>query len=140
MTRTTDNGLYNPFSSNKKKDDMKERKKIIEKANPDFVISIHMNSYSASSSRGAQVFYKEGDSNSELLAKSIQKQFVQNLIKPRKTAQSGDYYILNCTKFTSVIVECGFISNKEEESLLLTKEYKDKVCYNILCGMIAYTM
>ena len=140
MTRTNESGLYSPFAINKKKDDMKNRKSIIEKAKPDAVISIHMNSYSASSSRGAQCFYNKDNKNSKMLADSIQKQFVQNLVKPRKTTQSGDYYMLNCTQYSSVIVECGFISNQEEEKLLLNKDYKDNVCYSILCGILSYLM
>lgn len=140
MTRTNQNGLYSPFASNKKKDDMLARKKIIQNANPDFVVSIHMNSFDAQSSRGAQVFYNKDNQNSKQLAEHIQKQFVSNLTKPRKNCEQGDYYILNSTIFPSVIVECGFISNKEEEQLLLTNEYKNKVCYSILCGILEYML
>lgn len=140
MTRTNENGLYSPFASNKKKDDMLARQKIIEKTNPDIVISIHMNSYAVSSSRGAQVFFNSEIENSKLLADEIQKQFVKNLVKPRQTTQKGDYFILNCTNIPSVIVECGFISNQEEEQLLISDGYKDKVCYSILCGILSYMM
>lgn len=138
MTRTNDSGLYSPFAVNKKKDDMKKRKQIIEKAKPDIVISIHMNSTQGKSSRGAQVFYNKENEHSIYLANSIQKQFQDKLVKPRKTAQSGDYYIVNCTPYASVIVECGFLSNKEEEKLLLSNDYKNNVCYSILCGIIDY--
>lgn len=138
MTRTTDGGLYSPFAVNKKKDDMKKRKEIIERANPDVVVSIHMNSTTYSSSRGAQVFYNSENENSKNLAESIQKQFQDKLIKPRKTAQSGDFFITSCTNFPSVIVECGFLSNREEEQLLLSSNYKTNVAYSILCGILAY--
>lgn len=140
MTRTNQNGLYSPFASNKKKDDMLVRKKIIENAKPDFIVSIHMNSFDSQSSRGAQVFYNKNNENSKLLAEQIQKQFISNLTKARKTCQHGDYYILNSTIYPSVIVECGFISNKEEEQLLLTEEYRNKVCFSILCGLLGYMM
>ena len=111
MTRTNDSGLYSPFAVNKKK---------------------------GKSSRGAQVFYNKENEHSINLANSIQKQFQDKLVKPRKTAQSGDYYIVNCTPYASVIVECGFLSNKEEEKLLLSNDYKNNVCYSILCGIIDY--
>ena len=140
MTRTNQNGLYSPFAGNKKKDDMLARKNIIQNAKPDFVVSIHMNSFDTQSSRGAQVFYNRDNQNSQLLAEHIQKQFVNNLTKARKTCQQGDYYILNSTIYPSVIVECGFISNKEEEQLLLTEEYKNRVCYSILCGVLEYML
>lgn len=138
MTRTGDGGLYSPFAVNKKKDDMKKRKEIIEKSSPNVVVSIHMNSTTYASSRGAQVFYNSENENSKLLAENIQQQFVDKLIKPRKTAQSGDFFITSCTNFPSVIVECGFLSNREEEQLLLSSDYKTNVAYSILCGILAY--
>ncbi len=140
MTRTNDNGLYSPFAKNKKKDDMKQRQKIIEDTSPDMVISIHMNSFPESSSRGAQVFYAKDSAEGKLLADSIQDQFVKNLVKPRQSSEVGDYYIVNCTTAPSVIVECGFVSNPEEEQLLLQEDYKDKVCYSVVCGILKYLM
>ena len=38
-------------------------KEIIENTNPDLVVSVHMNKYSLSTRRGAQVFYKQNDEN-----------------------------------------------------------------------------
>jgi len=137
MTRTTDNGLYNPLATNKKKDDMKKRKAIVENSNADFVISIHMNSYNLTSC-GAQVFYGEGDEPSQLLANNIQKYFIKYLQKPRQETKVGDYYILNAIKAPSVLVECGYLSNPTEEALLLTEDYKKEVCYCILLGVLEY--
>lgn len=136
MTRKDLNGLYPIYSTNRKKDDMKQRAKIIKKSNADLVLSIHMNSFPLESSRGAQVFFKDGDISSQTLANNIQQMFVQNLPKARTNAQKGDYYILNCSNTPSVIVECGFLSNKEEESLLITKSYMQKVCLCIAYGVI----
>lgn len=138
MTRTNDNGLYDIFSSNKKKDDMLERKRIIEKSGAEIVVSIHMNSFALKSCRGAQVFYKDGDEKSLSLASSIQECFVSSISGARNNADKGDYYILNCSDATSVIVECGFLSNPEEESLLLSESHKQKICYAILCGILNY--
>lgn len=138
MTRTNEGGLYGAFSRNKKKDDMQKRKQIIENSSADVVVSLHMNSYPSQSSRGAQVFYNKDSENSKSLAKSIQNQFLKSLVKPRKSCLPGDYYMVSCTKVPSVIVECGFVSNAEEEKLLLSDEYREKVCYSILCGVVLY--
>ena len=137
MTRTTDSGLYSPFASNKKKDDMKKRREIIENANADFVISIHMNSYS-SKSQGAQVFYGKDDEPSKKLADNLQTYFIKYLEKARKETKVGDYYMLNAIKAPSVLVECGYLSNPNEETLLLKEDYKKEVCYSILLGVLAY--
>lgn len=137
MTRTTESGLYNPLATNKKRDDMKKRKSIIENANADFVISIHMNSYS-SSSHGAQVFYGKDDQPSKLLATNIQKHFVKNLQDARDEIKVGDYFMLNEIKSPSVLIECGYLSNPKEEALLVTEQYKNEVCYSILLGVLEY--
>lgn len=137
MTRNSESGLYSPLATNKKKDDMKKRKQIVENSNADFVISIHMNSYT-SSSIGAQVFYGEGDEPSKNLAQNIQNYFIKNLQNARQEIKVGDYFMLNAIKSPSVLVECGFLSNPKEEALLITDEYKKEVCYNILLGILTY--
>lgn len=138
MTRTTKNGLYNIFAENKKKDDMKKRQEIIYGSGADLVISIHMNSFSLESSKGAQVFYKEGNISSKALADSIQENFVLNIENARPKADKGDYFILNCSTKPSVIVECGFLSNPKEESKLLKEDYREKLCYNIFAGALNF--
>lgn len=137
MTRTTESGLYNPLATNKKRDDMKKRRQIIENANADFVVSIHMNSYSSSAS-GAQVFYGNDDEPSKLLATTIQKHFLANLQNAKKEIKIGDYYMLNEIKSPSVLIECGYLSNPKEEALLISEEYKNEVCYSILLGILEY--
>ena len=138
LTRKNLNGLYSNFSTNKKKDDMLARKKIIEESNADIVVSLHMNAFPLEECRGAQVFYNPESETSKTLANSIQDIFIQSLPQARKNADTGDYYMLNCTDVPAVIVECGFISNPEEEKLLLSEDYREKVCYSILCGIVKY--
>ena len=139
LTRKTDAGLYGLATENLKRKDMQKRQEIINKERPNLVVSIHLNKYSLSTRRGAQVFYKDGDENAKLLANSIQNAF--NLMEdaPRQSsALVGDYYILNCSKYPSVIAECGFLSNPEDEKLLITNEYQDKIAYNIYKGIVEY--
>ncbi len=139
LTRSSEAGLYGTATSNLKKKDMLKRKEIINNASPTLVISVHMNNYSVSSRRGAQVFYKASDSNAKKLASNIQKSFNEMKEATREcSALTGDYYILNCSNFPSVIAECGFLSNPEEESLLVTNEYQEKIAYAIFKGAIEY--
>ena len=138
LTRNSLDGLYKPDSDNIKKDDMLARKEIIEKSNADLIVSIHMNYFPLESAKGAQVFYNPQSDVSHALADSIQSVFAANLTMSRPNSEVGDYYMLNCTNVPAVIVECGFLSNPEEEALLLTEEYRKKVCYYILCGIVKY--
>lgn len=138
LTRSDMNGLYSPFASNKKRSEMEKRKQIIEKTDPDLVVSIHMNSYPSSQTRGAQVFYADGSENGQALADKVQMVLSKNVEYAKKTAKVGDYYILNCTENPSILIECGFLSNPEEEVILQDENYMHDFCYNVLCGILLY--
>ena len=139
LTRNSDAGLYGLATKNLKRKDMQKRRDIINEANPHLVVSIHMNKYSLSTRRGAQVFYKNGDENAKKLATSIQNNFNAMEEASRKCSiLTGDYYLLNCTEYTSVIAECGFLSNPEDEALLVTEEYQESIAYNIFKGIVSY--
>lgn len=139
LTRNSDAGLYGVATKNLKRKDMEKRRDIINAANPHLVVSIHMNKYSLSTRRGAQVFYKAEDENAKILAASVQQSFNQMESASRTcTILTGDYYILNCSNFPSIIAECGFLSNPEDESLLITEEYQGEVAYAIFKGIVSY--
>lgn len=139
LTRSSNAGLYGIATKNLKRKDMEKRREIIMSANPTLLVSIHMNKYSLSSRRGAQVFYKGSDEKAKLLANCVQDELngMQEATRPY-SALSGDYYILNCSNVPSIIAECGFLSNPEDEALLITEEYQDKVAYTIFKGIISY--
>ncbi len=139
LTRSSDAGLYGVATDNLKKKDMLKRKEIICEANPTLVVSIHMNKYSLSTRRGAQVFFKASDEKGKLLANCIQNSFngMQEAVRTC-SALSGDYYILNCSDYPSVIAECGFLSSPEDEALLITEEYRNSLSYAIFKGIVSY--
>lgn len=139
LTRNSNAGLYGVATKNLKKKDMEKRKNIINSANPTLVISVHMNKYSMSSRRGAQVFYKDGDEKSKAFAESVQRQLNELSGSERDfSALTGDYYILKCSSVPSIIAECGFLSNENDEALLITEEYQKEVAYTIFKGIIEY--
>lgn len=138
MTRTTLDGLYSLTAKNKKKSDMQARKKIIEESGADLVVSIHMNSFAGKRSRGAQVFYNKDSESGKKLAQCIQNRFIKDIENARKTASFGDYFLVNCSSLPSVIVECGYLSNPEEDQLLATPTYREKICYSIFCGVLTF--
>ncbi len=134
MTRTDENA-----TASNKNDDMKTRKEIINDSKGDLVISIHQNSYEDSSVSGPQVFYFNSQ-NGELLANQIQQELNTELApkRPRNASNNDSYYILKSTNIPSAIVECGFLSNPEENKLLTQSEYQDKVAWSIYVGTINY--
>lgn len=139
LTRSTDAGLYGVATKARKKKDMQKRKEIIENSKPDLVVSIHMNYYPVSSRRGGQVFYNKESENGKRLAECIQKGFNEISEYPKDySILTGDYYILSCTEYPSVICECGFLSNAEDEKLLISEEFQEKISYSIFQGIVNY--
>ena len=113
-----------------KREDMKARKNILMSARPDLVISIHCNAYPVQSVKGAQAFFANGGAG-ERFAATVQNYFNDVLNEKPRTAAVGDYYILNCSEYPSVLCECGFLSNPGEENKLITASYQQKVAYAI---------
>lgn len=142
MTRTEDMGHYNESDSNKKRADMKARCEIIERSNPDAVISIHQNSYSSASVKGAQMFYYEGSEEGKKLAGILQQAFVEQVDSSNKRVEKADdsYYILLNTSAPAVIAECGFLSNPGEAALLNTDDYQQKVAEALCSGVLEYLL
>ncbi len=127
--------------------DMQARKRIIEQADPDLVVSIHVNQFSDPDRRGAQVFYDDTGVG-ELFATVMQSAlntYINAAYSKRADyhAQSADLYITKCVARPSVIVECGFISNAQDEALLLTRAYRDDIAARIadvVCAMLGSTV
>ncbi len=124
--------------SKDKQEDMLKRKEIIEKSSCDIFISIHMNKFSLQSSVGAQTFFKMEDDLSKSLATCIQQLLQKNVEDARKLTLPGDYLVLNSAKCPAVLVECGFLSSEKDEQRLQTKEFREKLCYQIFCGTIKF--
>ena len=139
MTRQSDDGLYDEDASNKKVQDMKRRLEIIEKADPEIVVSIHQNSYHEEYVKGAQVFYYSTSENSRQLAEVIQEQLRSLDPDNRREAKGNDsYFLLKKTSKPIVIVECGFLSNREEAEKLSSNLYQEKMAWNIHMGIMKY--
>lgn len=112
-----------------KREDMKARKNVLNSASPDLVISVHCNSYPVSSVKGAQTFYSSAAG--ERFARTVQNYFNDVLNDRPRQAAVGDYYILNCSEYPSILCECGFLSNANDEGNLITASYQQKIAYTI---------
>lgn len=130
MTRETVDWLASPLAPNKKKDDMNNRRMIIERAQPNVVISIHLNTFPDPSVRGLQAFYNPANPMGRAFAQTIQAEF-NNREHINRTAKPADFYILSKTRFPAVLVECGFLSNPQEEQMLQTTAYRRILAYYI---------
>ena len=135
MTRRTKDSLCEGEFN--KKEDLNKRIDIINSSNGAMCISIHLNMFSIGKYKGAQVFYSNNNPNNLNLAKNIQKSMkniLDNTNREEKNIET--IYILNRISIPSVIVECGFLSNDEERSLLINEDYQALIAYSIYYGCI----
>ena len=144
MTRTEDTSIHDngeEKSGNRKVSDLNNRKKLPKDFKADAFVSIHMNTFPDPQYYGSQVFYAEKQPGSMELAMAIQQELKQNIdngnIRESKES-AGNIYILNDVSVPSVVVECGFLSNAEEERLLQEESYQQKLAFAIYSGLIQY--
>jgi len=140
MTREEDIGLYDESDSSKKRADLKKRVELINSSGALFAVSIHQNSFTQESVRGAQVFYYSDSKEGKKLAEMIQAQLKETIAdgNHRQAKANNTYYMINKTTCPLVIVECGFLSNREEANLLLDEEYQKKMAWGIHLAILKY--
>ena len=143
LTRSDENGIYDLDKNTlreKKVSDIKNRVKIGNNSSANIFVSIHLNKIPQSEYSGWQTFFKKNDENSRKLAKLIQTNLNEAIQRENKRQEHViiGKYIVDHVEIPTVIVECGFLSNPEEEELLQIDEYQDKIAWGIYTGIMDY--
>ena len=140
MTREKDQGLYGESRNNRKAQDMQKRIRIIKETTPLLTVSIHQNSYQDPEVKGPQVFYYQDSTEGQKLAQILQTELNQQLAvdRPREAKGNKTYYLLKRSEGILTIIECGFLTNPEEATLLVQEEYQEKLAEAIADGIIRY--
>lgn len=143
LTRSDENAIYDLDKSTlkqKKISDIHNRVKIGNESSADIFVSIHLNKIPQEQYWGWQCFFKKNDEKSQKLANSIQSSLNQSIKKENKRVamKLENVYIIKHVEIPISIVECGFLSNKEEESLLLDDEYQNRLAWGIYNGIMNY--
>ena len=147
MTREKDTLLYDlygdlqDYTGKKKVYDLKNRLRLASELEPSIYIGIHMNNFSMSKYSGLQVYYSQNNMQSKDIASFIResnKLYLQpNNTRSIKKADSS-IYILDKATIPAVLVECGFLSNHEELSLLKSDSYQRKLSIMLFSSCICY--
>lgn len=132
MIRDSDKAVYTPGTETitaKKVSDLKNRVATVNATANALLLSIHQNQFPEGKYSGAQVFYAETE-GSQLLAEAMQQQLIRTLNpgSNREVKKAESVYLMKHINCTAVLVECGFLSNAEEEAKLRTEEYQKKLC------------
>ena len=136
MTRQKDEALCEQNASRKKVSDWNARLDLIQKEEPELTVSIHQNSYSAGT-KGAQVFYYSQSEEGHRLARVLQETLKEEIGDGNHRVEKANdsYYMLKKSQGPFVIVECGFLSNPEEEKLLNSEDYQKKMAKALAEGI-----
>lgn len=143
LTRSDENAIYDIDSKTlkqKKISDIHNRVKIGNESSADVFVSIHLNKIPQQQYYGWQTFYQPSNQQSMDLAKSIQTNLNEAIQKENKRVpmQLDSVYIMKHVEIPTTIVECGFLSNPDEEKQLLSDEYQDKLAWGIYNGIMDY--
>lgn len=141
MIRTEDISVYTNGETiaAKKMSDLKERVRICSETDGAILLSIHQNTFSGSRYFGAQVFYAKSEC-SEQLAKALQQALVASLNpgSTRNAKRAEGVYLMEHISCPGVLIECGFLSNPEEETKLRSAEYQKQLCCVIAATVAAF--
>ena len=143
LTRSDENSIYDVDSNTlreKKISDIHNRVKIGNESSADIFVSIHLNKIPQQQYWGWQTFYNKTNEQGHKLATSIQNSLNETMQKEntRVPMKIDNVYIIKHVEIPTTIVECGFLSNPEEEQLLLTDEYQNKLAWGIYTGIMDY--
>ena len=143
LTRSDENGIYETTAETireQKVSDMKNRVDIANNSNAEIFVSIHMNKLEQSQYSGWQTFYKNNDDTSKEIAENIQTSLNYFIKKENsRTIKSiSGIYLTKNVEIPLVIVECGFLSNAEENKLLQTDSYQNELAWSIYIGIMDY--
>lgn len=143
LTRSDENGIHDldkQTLKEKKVSDAKNRVKIGNEASADIFVSIHLNKGDSSQYNGWQTFYRESDEKGKILAKCIQDGLKDTIKVENKRTENAikGIYITDHVEIPITIVECGFLSNPQEEKKLITEEYQNELAWGIYTGILNY--
>lgn len=137
------NGDYQYYrkGDDKNRSDLYNRLDFVNSISNSTLISIHQNHFIDEREWGMQVWYSPNDTQSKIIADNILNITKRNLQKnnQRVNKQSdSSYYLLHKAKVPSVMVECGFMSNAEENKKLQNEKYQNELAYSIMLGFGRY--
>lgn len=143
LTRSDNNAIYDIDKKTlreKKNSDIRNRVKIGNNSSADIFVSIHLNKIPENQYYGWQTFFKDGNEDGKRLATCIQSNLNETIQKENKRVplKISNVYIIKHVEIPTVIVECGFLSNPQEEKLLQQEEYQNRLAWGIYNGIMDY--
>ena len=142
LTRSNETAIYDIDKKTlreKKVSDIHNRVKIGNESSADIFVSIHLNKIPQNQYWGWQCFYNQNE-KSKILAENLQNNLNEAIQKENKriAMKLDTVYIMKNVEIPISIVECGFLSNEEEEKRLQEDDYQNRLAWGIYNGIMDY--
>ncbi len=134
MTREKEGGVRAEGAEVWRKiDDMKIRQKMVRESDADLFLSLHMNHFTSKNVHGLRLFYAQNHKEIKPLAEDIQKSMSEITGAKVTAVRSADkgLFLLKSPSMPAILIECGFLSNPDEEKKLSDDEYLSKIAWAI---------
>ena len=144
MTRTGENCLCDEQEGKTlrqiKKEDMNNRLEIIKKSNAALFVSVHMNYFNSQSAKGLRLFYAANHGEIKLLAENIQSRMSDVTGAKMYAVKTADknLFLMKNPPIPAILIECGFLSNIEEEKKLNDDDYQSRIAWAIADAVEKY--
>lgn len=119
---------------------LNERTKLANEKMADFYLSVHANAYTGewNDAHGISIFHYTGSVEGKKAATIIYKYALQGTNLKGRGIKTGNFHVLRETYMPAVLIECGFLDNKEEAKLLMSNEYRNECAIEIGKGICEY--
>lgn len=133
LTRNDDRDVFGPNAS--AVDELSARTTVANNNKADIFVSIHINSFTNPIAGGIATYYYQKTPYDALLASSIQGAIAPASGLQNRGINAANFYVIKRTIMPAVLTELGFISNPDEEKLMNTAEFQQKMAQSIYLGL-----
>ena len=137
---------------------LEERAALAAWVKADLMVSIHLNSAENRDARGIETFVLAGEgqastyggsrrahapgnkhnAGNSALGFQLQRALVEKTAAYDRGLRRARFIVLRNAPCPAALVECGFLSNPDEEALIMQGEYRDRIARGIANGILRY--
>lgn len=141
LTRTADDDTDGSPEGFFKKKDLERRAEIGGGDGVDLFLSIHCNASTSTADKGFQVWYgmqnREGERLAESICRSVDEAKICTRIRAVKQVPES-LYLFRTLTIPNLLIECGFLTNRQDLELLKSTEFQKNLCEAICDGIFDY--
>ena len=117
---------------------LKERVRLANEGKASIFVSIHSNSATSASVYGITTYYCTGSSGGKVLARTVHAALLDAAGGHDRGVDDNVFYVIRYTDMPAILIELGFLTNKNEAALLADPDYQTRLAAGVAAGIQAY--